>query len=280
MVAFLETTDDRKVSAYKGEIIKNVPYRLQTPFFNEYEITADDWKKSIDHISKKINTQKRLIYYFVEISKLNSTIKVDEQWATYLFKNKEILRSWTQLNLIKYLQDRNPGIPGIPDKIEKPTKRDLKDVGDYWKLIISRDGSIRDIYGRIELFDKKISIDHFVPWQYVAHDELWNLHPTTVSINSRKSNQLPDWDKYFYRLSDLEFTAYLLMKNDAVIEGSFNRLAKKHLNDSNIRSSLYDSGLDKPEFTSRLEKVIKPVFDLAINSGFTEWDYDKSISEI
>ncbi|MBE5919975.1 MAG: hypothetical protein E7272_09045 [Pseudobutyrivibrio ruminis] len=26
---------------------------------------------------------------------------------------------------------------------------------------------------------KDISIDHFVPWSYVAHDEMWNLNPTT-----------------------------------------------------------------------------------------------------
>ena len=52
----------------------------------------------------------------------------------------------------------------------------------------------------LELVDQKISVDHFVPWQYVAHDELWNLHPTTKSINSSKSNNLPVWDRYFSQL--------------------------------------------------------------------------------
>jgi len=52
---------------------------------------------------------------------------------------------------------------------------------------------------------KDISIDHFVPWSYVAHDEMWNLNPTTKSINSFKSNKLPDWNTYFKRLAMLEY---------------------------------------------------------------------------
>lgn len=54
------------------------------------------------------------------------------------------------------------------------------------------------------LNDKNISIDHFVPWSYVAHDELWNLTPTTRSINSSKSNNLPDWNRYFPILCKVE----------------------------------------------------------------------------
>ena len=57
------------------------------------------------------------------------------------------------------------------------------------------------------LTDKDISIDHFVPWSYVAHDEFWNLSPTTRSINSSKSNNLPKWDIYFPKLSELQFKA-------------------------------------------------------------------------
>ena len=45
---------------------------------------------------------------------------------------------------------------------------------------------VYEIYGKKPLDAKNISIDHFVPWSYVAHDELWNLTPTTRSINSTK----------------------------------------------------------------------------------------------
>ncbi len=67
---------------------------------------------------------------------------------------------------------------------------------------------IRNIYTEEIMTAGDISIDHFVPWSYVAHDELWNLVPTTKAVNSSKSNNLPDWDLYFPRLADAEFRAY------------------------------------------------------------------------
>lgn len=40
-------------------------------------------------------------------------------------------------------------------------------------------------------------MDHFIPWSYVVHNELWNLVPVPAvpNINSSKSNCLPA-DKY------------------------------------------------------------------------------------
>ena len=121
------------------------------------------------------------------ISGLKTIIEVDDIWAEYLTKHKEILKGWTQLKLIRYLQNKNPSVPGIADKIEAPVARDIDRVRKYWKLIIQIEPSLKDIYGEVVLADENISVDHFVPWQYVAHDELWNLHPTTKSINSSKS---------------------------------------------------------------------------------------------
>ncbi len=278
IIAFLESSDDKRITKRKNTLIEYVPYRLQTPFYEE-KISESEWK-DLENTLEKINTKKRqsrLIYYFTAIADMQSVITVDEKWEQYLYKNKEILKSWAQFNLIKYLQKRNPGVSGIAEKIEAPTSRNLNDIRKYWRLIISRDLSIRDIYGDYELTDEKISVDHFVPWQFVAHDELWNLHPTTVSINSSKSNNLPMWDKYFEKLSILEFKAYDLIFSDDDVKKRFEDVASFHLNDSNVRNSLYCEGLDRPEFQSRLEKIIKPLYESARNCGFKEWEYEKTI---
>lgn len=62
---------------------------------------------------------------------------------------------------------------------------------------------------------------------------MWNLHPTTRSINSSKSNQLPSWAMYF-------------------------------------------EGLSAPDYKTRLEHVIRPVFESAQNCGFKEWVYESN----
>lgn len=203
ILGFLQGTEDKSIAKYKSDLTLNVPYRLQVPFYDEITIDQSLWKGSKQKLTDEINRQRRLIYYFVRISGLGTMIEVDALWADYLLRHKEILKGWTQLRLIRYLQNKNPSVPGIADKIEAPEHRDIDRVRKYWKLIIQIDSGIRDIYGEVSLADENISVDHFVPWQYVAHDELWNLHPTTRSINSSKSNSLPSWSMYFSALGEL-----------------------------------------------------------------------------
>lgn len=276
IIEFLQNTDDQVVRKYKSDLTLNVPYRLQVPFYDEISIERNMWNGSKKNLTDEINRQRRLMYYFIAIGGLGTVIEVNALWAEYLFRHKDILKGWTQLKLIQYLQNKNPSVPGIADKIEAPIARDIERVRKYWKLIAQIDPSIRDIYGDVVLNDVTISVDHFVPWQYVAHDELWNLHPTTRSINSSKSNSLPSWKMYFEPLGELEYRAYRMRSENEVIAHEFNKIAPYHLNNQEIRNQLYAEGLDKNVFIGRLEHVIKPVYESAQMLGFKEWVYDGS----
>lgn len=258
-----------KYLKYKNKLTDNVPYCMQTPFYDtKNRLLKNPGKSVID----MINQQNRLIYYFEAYNYLQTKIMINEEWVGYLCRNKEILIDWVRYNLIGYLQDRNPSVPGIADKIVPPYKRKLDRVKEYWKVVISADESLKDIYGSNPLNEVSISIDHFVPWQFVAHDELWNLIPTTKSINSQKSNNIPDWD-YFRPLSNLEYRAYLLRYSNNRVAEAFERCADYHVNNSGIRRALYADNLSEPVFRERLENVINPVYTSAKNCGFREWVY-------
>lgn len=274
IIEFLQNTDDKTVRKYKSDLTLNVPYRLQVPFYDEISIERNMWNGSKKYLTDEINRQRRLIYYFASIDGLRTVIEIDDSWSIYLFNHKDILIGWSQLKLIQYLQNKNPSVPGIADKIEAPVARDIERVRKYWKLIIQIDPSIRDIYGDIVLNGVNISVDHFVPWQYVAHDELWNLHPTTRSINSSKSNLLPSWEMYFEPLGELEYRAYKMRAENDVVAYEFNKIAPYHLNNQEIRNQLYSDGLDRNAFIGRLEHVIKPVYESAQTLGFKEWVYE------
>ena len=274
IITFLQKTDDRQIRKYKSDLTLNVPYRLQVPFYDEIHIEKSEWNGPKQHLTEQINRQKRLMYYFVLASGLGTEIELDRTWAEYLTRHKEILKGWTQLNLIKYLQNKNPSVPGIAEKIEPPITRKIERVRDYWKLIIRIGPSIKDIYGEVRLADESISVDHFVPWQYVAHDELWNLHPTTKSINSSKSNSLPVWNTYFGPLAEIEYRAYELKGQNKSVEEEFLKISPYHLNNQEIRNQLYAPGLDRADFKMRLENVIKPVHESALMQGFKEWTYE------
>ncbi len=277
LLNFLQKVDDRKIQKYKVDLTLNVPYRLQVPFYDEINIERSMWNGSKQNLTSEINRQQRLIYYFVSISGLKTEIEVSSIWAAYLLQHKDILKGWTQLKLIQYLQNKNPSVPGIANKIELPDSRDsIERVRKYWKLIIQVDPSLKDIYGGVLLKDENISIDHFVPWQYVAHDELWNLHPTTKSINSSKSNSLPSWILYFNSLGELEYRAYELKKQNEMVAREFQKIAPYHLNNSEICNQLYEDDLNKSSFIERLEHVVKPVYESAQMLGFKEWIYNGS----
>lgn len=274
IIEFLEKCNDKTVQKYKQTLTLNVPYRLQVPFYDEISIESRRWSGSKQILADRINQQKRLMYYFVQINGLNTTIEVNSSWAEYLIQNREILMGWLQLNLIHYLQNKNPSVPGIAEKIAPPVSRDLSRVRKYWRMIIKLDPSITDIYGNLPLIDESISVDHFIPWQFVAHDELWNLHPTTRNINSSKNNSLPVWDVYFEPLGELEYRAYMMIQQHSQVSREFENCALYHLNNQEIRSQLYQQGLDRAEFINRLEKVVEPVYVSAKNCGFREWNYE------
>ena len=267
---WLVQCQDKQVINHKCTLTLNVPYRLQAPFLQGFN--SNTWKCSSKDLAFRINQQKRLMYYFDSYNGLQTMIHVDPDWAAYMKENQEILRGWVQYNMIIYLQRRNPSVPGISDKLYPPQERKLEKVKKFWKILAEIE-PFHEIYDDTLMTKKNISIDHFVPWSYVAHDELWNLHPTTRSINSSKSNNLPDWEHYFPLLADLEYHSYRMIWTYDKVRTEFAKCAKEHLNSPKIEQRLYRQGLGRDEFTGQLNEIIYPVYQSAKNCGFRSWEY-------
>ena len=268
ILEYLADCEDKEVIAMKRTLSQNVPYRLQTPFMESMK--GKEWNRSGKNLAERINQEHRLIYYFLPFCGMRTQIQIQKEWADYIKQNYEIIEGWIELNLIQYLQRRNPSVPGIVDKLFPPKERNLEKVKKYWKMIVAIK-PVCEIYGENPLNEKNISIDHFVPWSYVAHDELWNLTPTTRSINSSKSNSLPDWNIYFPMLCKSEYLSYEMMWKYPGIHEEFEKCAREHLNNQEIRHKLYRQDLSEREFSGRLEEVILPVYQSAKSMEFSNW---------
>ena len=271
ILELLHNVKDKDIIAKRRTLTYNVPYRLQSPFMPTMK--GDSWKVSGNKLIDRINQERRLIYYFSEYKALATEISIDEEWARYIVKNQEVIRGWLEYNMIKYLQKRNPSVPGIAEKLYPPQERNLNRVKKYWKMLIELQ-PIHEIYGENLLNTKDISIDHFVPWSYVAHDELWNLVPTTKSINSSKSNNLPEWETYFDRLARQEYQAYQMIWKYDSVHKVFEECAKEHINNDDIRYRVYRDGLEFAQFKEQLNGIILPVYQSAQNCGFNSWKYE------
>lgn len=272
---WLRSCTDGAVIRYKRTLTLNVPYRLQAPFLTEFR--GDTWNCGTRELAGRINQQQQLMYYFLDYAGLDTRIRIVPEWMEYLLQNQEILRGWIQYHMILYLQRRNPSVPGISDKLYPPQERKLEKVKKYWKLL-STLAPIREIYGENRLASDNISIDHFVPWSYVAHDEFWNLHPTTRAINSSKSNHLPRWEIYFPRFADMELLSYQMIWKYEAVRSEFRKCAREHLNNPEIRHRLYREGLDPDAFRQQLREVVYPIYLSAKTCGFSSWEYAPGVA--
>ena len=272
LMDYISVCKDSIVMSQKRALKDEVPYRLQAPFLDG--LRNDDLSKGRGQLIGRLNEYKNLIYYYDPLHGLQTRIHFEERWCAYFKQNYEIIRGWLSYKLVEYLQRRNPNVPGVIDKLYPPQERDLHDIQKYWRMIIGLQ-PIYEIYGGMLLEKKDLSIDHFVPWSYVANDEIWNLHPTTRSINSAKSNNLPDWEEYFQPFSKLEYQSYCLAQKYEPIHKAFDECKKKHLNSETVAGRLYAPGLTEKEFQNRLSEVVLPVFQSAKAVGFQEWTYEK-----
>ena len=203
-------------------------------------------------------------------------IIIQDDWFAYLSENSEILEGWVQYKLIDYLQRRNPTIPGIPNKISAPEKRKLEEANRFWRAVVDR-AEITDCYtGKVfnkDSFEQlgQLEIDHFIPWSFIASDEIWNLTPTFKRVNINKSNDLPDMDIDLKKMAHQHHLAFGIAEENSEIRKLLDKFLNKNLNDSAARLDLYSRKLSEKEYSDGIFKIIEPLYMSAQNVGFKKW---------
>ena len=263
----LEECSDKEILKLKKQLTLFVPYRLQAPFMKDFK--GKMWE-SHSLLCERINNDDRLIYTLSTQRGLNGTIEIQPEWMDYLYTNYGIISGWVELCMIRYLQRRNPNVPGLADKIRAPEMRKLKKAKDFWNAVVTIT-PIRNIYADGLMTPEDLSLDHFVPWSYVAHDELWNLVPTTKAVNSSKNNDLPNWDMYFPKLCQVEYSAYQAIWQNDHIHTLFEKCKKEHVNSNEALMGLYQENIPEADYRVHLDNLLRPTYQAAKNQGFTEW---------
>jgi hypothetical protein len=126
-------------------------------------------------------------------------VLVQPYWLDYFQRHAGILKAFCLWNLALFLQNRNPNVPDIPSKLMRPERRGslLKHKREFWDIVLTARAGVACIYTGKRLQLGGYAVEHFVPHQFVAHDQMWNLIPADPAFNSRKSDRLPPLDRYF-----------------------------------------------------------------------------------
>ncbi|WP_304683685.1 HNH endonuclease domain-containing protein, partial [Ileibacterium valens] len=270
-------TSGKEISKLKKALMTYVPYRLLSPFLIEAGITEKIWnnnRKTIDLIHE-VNKHLKVPYLIVEIGK-EKFVKIESSWQNFYKDEYSILLGWLQFEKSLYLQTKNPSVPGIVTKVnwENQTIRKLHNVRKLWVGVAARNpDDFKSIYSGDKLELSSFELDHFIPWSYISNDELWNLIPVEKTLNIKKSNKLPDWDKYFEGLVQMQNLLRNSINEDEEIRKLFSICQLENLNDQWAQDQLYDSNLSIIEFRKKLEDNIKPIYKTASLQGFKKWNF-------
>ena len=258
----------------KYQISKNVPYRLLSAFMRELGGNDPLW-----------NQKTRLIAYMENISKsccmpyiigtergLEKRIIIEESWKRFLIDNMVSIRGWIQMKKIKYLQDRNPGVPGIVYKLEPENEkqRKLQNARRLWTAVIEM-SDICDIYSGSLVEQNEYEIDHFVPWSFITNDEMWNLMPVNPSLNASKRDMLPNWDRYFLGFVQNQFMLNQMIYKYEKLAHIFRECRRDNLNSAWSVEELHVKNIKKNQFCKVLESRLKPIYELARTQGYRIW---------
>lgn len=266
---YAKAIEDEKV-----QLTSMVPQRLLSSYLTLPDRSHKSLKYIYDTIREANDKAEIPFPYIIEYHpRMMKTIIVNEIWADMLIQNHGIILAWIDSKKVRYLQDRNPGVPGIIYKLTKETERtDLTNVRNLWREILKRD-EVYDIFTDNRIDESSFAIDHFIPWSYIASDELWNLNPIDRSVNSAKSNGLPEWDLYFPKFLKNQFLLFQWMHADDQIHSCFDKCQNRYLNSMWANTELYNRNHDLAEFGSILSENMKPIYNSAKIQGFDVWRY-------
>ena len=267
-----ETIEQQNLEDIVAGISRYVPFRLIGPFISfsfkkDYEVD-----QKIPSLAKLyFDTDKPLYCFDSTVNKDCSDVILHSEWISYLKQNYAIVRGWVCWEWLQYMQKCNPNVPAVANKLFPPQKREsLSSQTQYWKLILNN-AQIKCIYSGYILDSDNISLDHYLPWSFVAHDRLWNLIPTTREINSSKSNNLPS-QIYF---DDFVFLQHQGMKIYYQVAGlkKWLKQVECYLVDLNLSSYLDLLELDKLKIA--YQSTILPLTEIANRQGFDRWRFIK-----
>ncbi len=261
----------KDIKTLKQQMVNMVPYRFLSEFIgNDKALKACIAKPK--QFVEAVNASSIAFPYTFEYhkSQMERRIVLHPIWKQMFIDYYPILKNWVLYEKVSYLQSRNPTVPGIIYKLEaKNGVRKLNKVRILWQQALEMK-EFNDIYTNEPLNGKEYAIDHFIPWSYIAHDEIWNLIPADCSMNSRKSNLLPKWDTYFEPFAHEQYKMYELIQKEATIRDCFNNCRADNLNSIWGQSELYRPGNSEVDFMNILDKNMRPIFDAAKIQGYAE----------
>lgn len=242
-------------------LMRYVPHRILRPFFETemYRVRDHVVDREIPKLAAAGFNERRPLFRFDDSKK---RIFLHPYWIEYLKLHQAIIKGWALWHWADYMQGCNPGIPSVTRKLFPPEKKaSLNSQRKFWRAVIE-EADFRCIYTRKKL-GQSYDLDHFLPWKFVAHDQLWNLVPVDSRANSSKSDHIPS-KCYIDRLAETQ-NAALSVARDCMSQVEWKKAVEPYITDLYITP---EETLDCERLNLAYHKALKPLMSIAEQQGF------------
>jgi hypothetical protein len=250
-------------------LLRYVPYALLKSFFEKETIRLEgtQYERAIQKLSSDSERASIPLYRFQDEN--HSAIHIPEEWAQYFATHFSIIDGWAKFEWAKFLQKRNPNVPAIIEKLAPPEVRgSLNTQTSFWNKIAEKQ-SLICIYSGKNMTPGDFDLDHFIPWSFVGHDDLWNLIPVDRAANRSKGNKLPA-QRYVALFTELQYLA-LRESHGFMSENIWKKAAESHVTALKVD---YSRLLQRKAVESAYINLIEPLVAIAHQIGFTaNWEF-------
>ncbi len=253
----LSAADLQRLTDRVAVLLRWVPFRFIRPFFEAEMHKVPEYQVN-KRIAELAAQSTKAPYRFA-----GNSIELHPAWVEYLQKHQGILRGFVFWHVVRFLQKHNPNVIGLSEKLEKPGARVLNAAGKFWKEYLAATPGLTCIYSGQQITAANLSLDHFLPWSYVAHDQLWNIIPAPKSVNSAKNDWLPSLPKYFNDYARLQYDGFQFHAargHERLLE-DYHVLFAGSLTDIQQQPFAW--------FQERLRELVAPQLQTARNLGFS-----------
>lgn len=136
----------------------------------------------------------------------------------------------------------------------------------FWDDVIKVGGHVHCIYTGQEIHIGDYAVDHFLPWSFVAHDQLWNLIPADNSINSSKSDKLSPLDRFLPKLAEEHREAIRIYLGAGKKESALEDFTSLGYTPRDLLQ------LNRERFLAAYQQAFSPLFQIAQNMGYEVWN--------
>ena len=253
---------------FYGELMRYVPYRILRPFFAAETRGMPDQKvnQEVSKLAAEQFHERRPLFRFDDSEEC---IFLHPDWIAYLQQHQTIIEGWALWRWADYMQRRNPSIPAVTRKLFPPDRREsLNAQRKFWNIVIDKT-NIQCIYTGNKL-DCGYDLDHFLPWKFVVHNQLWNLIPVDPHANRSKSDHFPS-ETYIDRLAETHCLA-LSIARDSFSNNKWEKDVESYITDLHVEKS--EDTLDFEILRFAYRRTLEPLMSIAEQQGFhCGWTY-------